>query len=75
MDLNQIWSILIIIDSVALIVLVLIQQREGGGLGTLFGGGGGDSYRTRRGAEKFIFMLTISLAIIWVGLLVSKMFI
>jgi len=41
------------------------MQTQGVGLGTAFGGEGG-SYRTKRGAEKIIFNLTIVMAIVFV---------
>ncbi len=44
-------------------VAILLQQR-GGGLSSVFGGEGG-FYRTRRGAEKVIFVSTIILAILF----------
>ncbi len=53
-----------ILISVILIISVLLQQR-GSGVGTLFGGsgagGGGEFYRARRGVEKFLYYLTITL--------------
>jgi len=50
-----------IIISVALIAAILLQSK-GTGLGSVFGG---DSsvFRTRRGAEKGLFQLTIVLAV------------
>lgn len=73
MSINQILAIAIIIGSVTLVILVLMQQ-PGGGIGTLFSGTGGETYRTRRGAEKFIFYATIAVAVVWVGLLLSNLF-
>jgi preprotein translocase subunit SecG len=55
-----------ILTSVALIIAVLLQQR-GGGLSSIFGGGG-SVYRTKRGLEKGLFILTIILAILFVGI-------
>ncbi len=49
--------------SVILIVLVLIQQK-GSGLGAAFGGES-TVYRTKRGAEKTIFRLTIIFSILF----------
>ncbi len=73
MDINNILLIAISVVSVIIVVLLLLQQRDSGGIGTLFGGTGGESYRTRRGAEKFIFYLTIGLVIVWVGLLITNL--
>jgi len=48
-----------IIISVGLISLILLQSSKGG-LGSAFGGG--DTYRTKRGAERVIFVSTIIFA-------------
>lgn len=58
-------QILTIVLAVMLILSILSQQR-GTGLGGTFGGEN-TVYRTRRGAEKFIFRLTIVLAILFAG--------
>jgi len=53
-----------IVIAVALIIAVLLQVR-GGGLGGIFGQP--DSvYRTRRGAEKTLFQLTIVLVVLFI---------
>lgn len=49
-----------IIFSILLITFILIQNR-GAGLGGVFGGEG-NVFRTKRGAEKIIFYLTIVFA-------------
>ncbi len=51
-----------ILAAIALISLILLQNSKGG-LGSAFGGG--DIYRTRRGAEKIVFHLTIVVAILF----------
>lgn len=51
-----------IIISVALIVAVLLQIRSSG-LGGMFGGTESAVYRTRRGAERVLFNITIGLSI------------
>jgi len=57
------FQVIVIIISVALIVAIILQSK-GAGLGGLFGGGdSGGMYKTRRGAEKYLFNLTIGLAI------------
>lgn len=48
--------------SIALISLVLLQSSQGG-LGTAFGGG--EAYRTKRGAERVVFIGTIVLAVLF----------
>ena len=59
-----------ITSAVLLVVLILIQQR-GSGISSTFGGesAGFLSYRSRRGFEKLIFLLTIVMAFVF--LLVS----
>ena len=62
-----------IIVSMMLIALILLQQRGSEGLGSAFGGdSSGALYRTRRGAEKIIFIVTIILSIIFVALAIAS---
>ena len=49
--------------SVALVVTVLLQVR-GGGLGGIFGQAD-TVYRTKRGAEKILFQMTIALVVLF----------
>lgn len=58
-------TVIIVASAIILITFVLLQQK-GGGLGSAFGGESG-AYRTKRGAEKFIFYGTIVFAIIFLG--------
>ncbi|MCJ7619672.1 MAG: preprotein translocase subunit SecG [Anaerolineae bacterium] len=53
-----------LIVSICLIVAVLLQVK-GRGLGGLFGGGDAGIYKTRRGAEKTLFNLTIGLVVLF----------
>lgn len=46
--------------------LAILLQAKGAGLGAVFGGEG-NVYRTKRGAEKVLFIATIVLAIIFAG--------
>jgi len=55
------FAVIQIILSVLLIVSVLLQQR-GSEAGIAFGGGG-ESFRSKRGLEKFLFYSTIILAV------------
>lgn len=64
------FSILVI--SVILVVLVLLQSK-GGGLGSAFGGDG-NIYQTRRGVEKGVFITTVILAVLFVGLIITTLF-
>lgn len=52
-----------VVLAVILIGLILIQAK-GAGLSGVFGGEG-NIYRTKRGAEKTIFMATIVLAVLF----------
>ena len=51
-----------ILVSIGLIALILLQSSQGG-LGSAFGGG--DTYRSKRGAERMIFIATIVIAILF----------
>ncbi len=60
---DKVLNIIQIVSGILLIITVLLQQR-----GTTLGGAfGGESavYSARRGPEKFLFILTIILAIIF----------
>ena len=48
-----------------LLVLVILVQQKGSGIGTSFGGDL-SFYRTKRGAEKFLFWVTIVLASLFI---------
>lgn len=54
-------DIIQIITAVLLIIVVLLQN-QGAGLGATFGGEG-NIYRTKRGAEKYLFYATIVLSV------------
>jgi len=62
---EKILSVLQIVFAAMLIIVILVQQR-GAGLGGIFGGEGG-VYRTKRGIEKILFILTIILVILFIG--------
>ncbi|MCA9383305.1 preprotein translocase subunit SecG [Candidatus Dojkabacteria bacterium] len=65
MDLKNILNAIEVFLSVVLIILILLQQ-QGSGLGTMFGGAGGESYRSKRGAEKLLFNLSIASLVFFV---------
>lgn len=56
---------IITVVSVVIMVITILLQSQGTGLGTTFGGEG-NSYRSKRGAEKIIFNLTIVMAVVFV---------
>ena len=55
-----------------LLILILLLQLRGGGLGSIFGADQSE-YRTRRGAEKSMFQLTIVLAVLFLSLAIANM--
>jgi len=55
-----------IILSIILVVAILLQKSDSGIGGALGGGDGGGLYHTRRGFEKFLFVTTIVVAILFV---------
>ncbi|MBU1178302.1 preprotein translocase subunit SecG [Patescibacteria group bacterium] len=75
---SRVFAVVQIIVSVLLVVAVIIQNK-GVGLSQTFGGGGGggegNTYSTKRGAEKIIFVITIILSIIFLGLAFAHLFI
>ena len=68
----QTLNYIIFIIAVVLVILVLLQSK-GGGLSNVFGGEG-NVYQTRRGLEKGIFIGTVILAVIFVGLIITSLF-
>lgn len=62
---ERIISIVQIVIGLILTVTILVQSK-GTGLGGVFGGEG-NVYRTKRGAEKFIFIGTIVLSVLFLG--------
>ncbi len=55
-------AIIQIVLSIILIVLILMQRNDAS-VGSAFGSDDGGLKRTRRGAERAIFLLTIAIAI------------
>ena len=56
--------------SAVLLVVVVLLQNQGAGLGGAWGGEG-NFYRSKRGAEKALFVATIVIAIIFTGSLIG----
>lgn len=65
---SSIINITQIVLSVLLITAILLQQR-GSGLGGAFGGEG-NVYRSKRGVEKTLFIVTIVLGVLFILLAV-----
>jgi protein translocase SecG subunit len=55
-----------IILSVVLVLAILLQQSSAGIGGALGGGDGGSFHHTRRGFEKFLFILSIVCGILFI---------
>lgn len=62
----QILHLIQIISSIAVVALVLIQ-RSTGDTGSSLGGDNASFFQTRRGAERFLFLLTVAVAVIFVA--------
>ena len=60
-----------IVISVMIVIAVLLQNR-GSGLSSVFGGSGA-IYRTKRGLEKGLFILTIILVILFIAIGVANL--
>ncbi|OIP24197.1 preprotein translocase subunit SecG [bacterium CG2_30_37_16] len=58
----------------SLLIMAILLQSKGSGLGAAFGGTS-NIYKVKRGAEKFLFYLTIVMAIVFCGSLFSLIFI
>lgn len=61
---KEVITIIQIILAFLLIIVIIIQQK-GTGIGASFGGDMG-FYRTKRGAEKMLFYITIGLSVAFI---------
>lgn len=66
---KQILEYITLVSAVLLIVVILLQN-QGSGLGAAWGGEG-NSYRSKRGAERTLFYLTIVLATAFIASLLG----
>ena len=66
MDTRSILSIIQIVLAVLLTVAILLQHSEAGAGGAFGGNDTVSSWRTRRGFEKFLFIATIVIVILFV---------
>lgn len=62
-----------VIVSILLIVTIVIQEK-GVGLSATFGGGG-EFYRSRRGLDRMLFVVTVVLSILFIGTSVAFIFV
>ena len=63
---TQTLQIIQIVSSILLVILVLLQKASPD-MGASLGGDGTSFLQTRRGAERFMFILTIIVAIVFAG--------
>lgn len=61
---KALFNYITVVSAVILVITVLLQN-QGTGLGSSFGGGEAGGYRTKRGAEKGIYYLTIGAAVVF----------
>ncbi len=71
MDIQKIINITQLVLAVFLVLAILLQTRGAGLSGTF----GGDSavYTTRRGPEKFLYWLTVILALLFIALAILSL--
>lgn len=62
-----------VIVSILLIITIVIQEK-GVGLSATFGGGG-EFYRSRRGLDRMLFIVTVVLSILFIGTSVAFIFV
>lgn len=63
-------NIALIITSVGLILSVILQSK-GAGLGGLTGADTGGVFTARRGIERVLFWVTITLSVVFFGLVIA----
>ena len=66
-----IFSIILVITSVALALFVLMHKGRGGGLSDLFGGGISSSLGGSSVAERNLDRLTVIIGVVWVAAIVA----
>lgn len=69
--LNLIFTILLVITSLALILMVLLHKGRGGGLSDMFGGGVSSGLGGSSVAERNLDRLTVGLGVIWGATIVA----
>jgi len=73
------FNIILIVISILLATSVLLQQRGAGAGGGIFGGGGGggfeNSFQAKRGFDKILFISTIILSILFIGVAFARLLI
>lgn len=57
-----------------LLILTILSQEKGVGLGAAFGGGG-EFYRSKRGIDKLLFVVTVVLSVLFIGTSLAFIFV
>lgn len=57
-----------------LLVLTILLQEKGVGLSSAFGGGG-EFYRSKRGVDRLLFIVTVVLSVLFVGCALAFIFV
>ena len=65
------FTILLVMTSLALILLVLLHKGRGGGLSDMFGGGVSSSLGGSSIAERNLDRITIGIGVIWFACIVA----
>jgi preprotein translocase subunit SecG len=66
-----VFSILLVVTSLALILLVLLHKGKGGGLSDMFGGGMSSSLGGSSVAERNLDRITVAVALLWAACIVA----
>lgn len=64
-------DVLLVLCSIFLVLLILMHKGRGGGLSDMFGGGMSSSLGGSSVAERNLTRITISVAVIWVAVIVG----
>ena len=65
------FTILLVITSLALILMVLLHKGRGGGLSDMFGGGVSSTLGGSSVAERNLDRITVGLGVIWFACIVA----
>lgn len=57
-----------------LLIIVILMQEKGVGLSAAFGGGG-EFYRSKRGIDRILFLLSVALSILFIGTSLAFIFV
>jgi preprotein translocase subunit SecG len=68
---STLFTILLVITSLALIMLVLLHKGRGGGLSDMFGGGMSSTLGGSSIAERNLDRITIGIGVIWFACVVA----